>query len=80
METYTYTIFDGNPAEGGPTAWPTYTEVEIMARTPANAVRRVEREMRREGRDCGAYERGARLWYLIWDSEGLIIAEGSVTL
>jgi len=40
MNTYTYTIYDGDPLESGPCEWPSHTEIKLRATSPGNALRR----------------------------------------
>ena len=80
METYAYTIFDGDPSRSGPCAWPSHEDVEIRGRSLVAIVARITREMRREGRACGAYTAGDRLWARVWDDAGIIVASPMVTL
>lgn len=80
MEKFTYTIFDGNPHQSGPTAWPGHSEVEIEADTPEDVLVEALAEARAEGEASGEYENGDRLWVLVWNADNSIVAEGAVTL
>lgn len=76
----TYTIFDSHPGSSGPCSWPSHSGVEIRARDAQGAEKRVRKIARAEGRTCGAYRPEDRLWYLIWNGDGMIVADGYVSL
>lgn len=80
MNTYTYTIFDGNPAVSGPCAWPSHDAIEVRATNPGNVLQRALRVARVEGGTSRAYHRGDRLWVEVWDEDGTIVASGSTVL
>ena len=81
MNTYTYTIYDGDPTESGPCEWPSHTNIELRATCPRNALRRAFTTARRIGRACGEYSRGDRLWITVWDEAGIIVrGSDSITL
>lgn len=80
MQTYTYTIYDGDPSRSGPCAWPSHQLVEMRGRSLAAIKARVAQEMTQEGRACGAYASGDRLWANIWDEAGVLVASPTVTL
>ena len=80
MPKFTYTIFDSNPARGGDCAWPSHHGMTVQGRLLERVEARVRRIARSAGRTCGAYRPEDRLWYLVWDEDGAIVADGSVTL
>ena len=79
MNTYTYTIFDGNPSSNGPCEWPSHTDIEIEAETHEEALDEALAEADIQGSTCGQYSTGDKLWILVWDSEGNQI-DGSIVL
>jgi hypothetical protein len=80
MEKYAYTIFDANPANSGSVAWPSHDEVEIEASSPEEALVAGLKEARKEGEASGAYNDGDELWVIVWDDDGIIVAEGNISL
>ncbi len=76
----TYTIFDGNPSESGPCAWPNHEGLPITEDTPDEALQKALAVAEAEGRECGEYAPGDRLWVEVWDEDGINVASGSVAL
>jgi hypothetical protein len=77
---FTYSIYDGNPNQSGQCVWPAHDNEPMEALDIATAVKTVERIARKEGRECGEYEDGTTIWYLIWDEDEIIVGDGNVTL
>lgn len=80
MLVLTYTIFDGNPAQSGPCNWPSHTDIPIRAATLENAVARIEKQAVRTAQESGEYEDGDRLWFIVWDKDGIAVHHGRVTI
>jgi len=83
IETYTYTIFDANPAQTGGTEWPSHTSVEIEADSDREAEDKVKEVMSVESGRCNpvdGYEVGQRLYAIIWDGDGRVVGEPTYTL
>lgn len=78
--SYTYTIFDGDPMTSGDCAWPDHQDVEVEAADADAALAQALETAESEGLACGEYASGDRLWVLVWDDDGMIVADGSVTL
>lgn len=70
------TIYDGNPNECGPCAWPQFTDVAYRGRSVMNITKRVKADAARQARDCGQYDADDTIWYQIADEDGRIVAGG----
>ena len=71
MNTYTYTIFDANPATSGPCSWPHEESVEARAKSAHTLEKRIMPRIMREARQCGEYDKGHRIWIIIWNDCGI---------
>lgn len=80
MQTYTYTIFDGDPSASGPCSWPSHEDVEIRGRSLDAIEQRILAEARRAARTCGQYQHSDRLWALIWDADGISVRKAVTTV
>lgn len=81
--TYTYTIFDADPASSSGTAWPTHSDIEIEATTDDEAIAAVRDAMEVEAAglsQADGYEVGQRLYAYVWDADGTIVAMPTYTL
>lgn len=74
MATYTYTIFDANPAQSGPSSWPSHEDIEIEADSDDGARELVRAEIESEalGLDAPDYSPGDKIWANIWDEDGIV--------
>ena len=75
----TYTIYDADPAVSGPCAWPDFEDIEIDA-NPCDALAKALRVAEHVGMRCGEYNAGDRLFVLVWNEAGTIVASGSIIL
>ncbi len=71
--TYTYSIYDVDPATGG-RAWSSHDDVEIEAADAEEALSEAYAEAR-----CVA-EPGDRVWVYVWDRDGTVAESGSITI
>lgn len=78
MNTYTYTIFDGDPNTSGPCSWPTHENIQTRGRSPESVARRVLEEARKEARACGEYGTGDALWVTIWQDDQVVLTQRTV--
>jgi hypothetical protein len=76
---YTYTIFDSDPAVGGPCAWPSHDGVDIEADSDSEALDDVRDALEIEA--CGLsapdYDVGDRLYATVWGDDGVTV--GTIT-
>lgn len=82
--TFTYSIYDANPAYAGNCVWPAHNNEPIPPAADNGdlntAIAAVKQIMDTEGRECGEYEPGTTIWYTIWDEDETIAHSGTVTL
>ena len=77
MNTIEITVYDGNPAESGPTDWPdTFSGKLTDGEISASA----ERKILAQARKCGQYSQGDRLWLIARDEDGIEVAETTIRL
>lgn len=74
---YTYTIFDADPSQSGPCAWPSHEDVEVEADSPEEALAEALSEAASTGDMWGEYEPGDVLHVLVWDADGQVVAQGT---
>jgi hypothetical protein len=79
MTDFTFTIFSGHPSQHRDRAWPQFHRVAISAASVHAAAIAVEEIVESEGRRCGEYREGAKLWYRIWN-DGIIACTDYVVL
>lgn len=79
MPDFTFTIFDGHPSQNRDRAWPHHRDVSISAASVHDAAVAVEKIVESEGRACGEYSEGTKLWYRIWN-DGIIACTDYVVL
>lgn len=75
---YTYTIFDDDPSSSSGVDWTDHADIEIEADDDDDAVDQVLAIMSAEAaglRVEDGYRPGYRIYALIWDDEGVIIAQ-----
>ena len=77
-QTYTYTIFDADPASAGNCSWPDHTVREIRSINADAALARVLERARLLADNCGEYSDGVTLYARVWDADGVLHASGSV--
>lgn len=71
ISRYSYTIFDVTPARGDINSrWPSATGVVVFAADPESVWAVALARAESEGRACGEYSAGDRLWVTVWDAAG----------
>jgi hypothetical protein len=75
MATFTYSVFDADPTQSGPCAWPSRENREIEAARAADALTTVIPDVLEEARVCGQYASGDTLWITVWDEDDVIVAQ-----
>jgi hypothetical protein len=78
--SYTYTIFDAPPSMSGGTAWPSHENVEVEADSPEEALEVALSEAEIYGDTCDEYDDGYVLYVLVWDADGIVVADGTHTV
>ena len=77
-KTIEVTVYDANPSQSGPSAWPeTYTAKIVDGRISAGCRARIARDARKCG---GEYNKGDRLWLIARDANGINVAEDTIRL
>lgn len=75
---YTYTVFDGNPARAGSCEWDHMSDVEIEVEIDSDPDEILDEILADACAEAGdEYGEGDRLWAIVWDSDGEIVATGS---
>ena len=74
MPLFTYSIFDSDPNVSGPSAWPDHDDVEVEADSAKDVLDEALEEARSVGGACGEYAPDDRLWVLVWDEDGIMVA------
>lgn len=73
--TYTYTVYEGDPALPGSTPWSDRQDAEIEAADPTEAAAKVRQIV-----GCDARVRQARrqTWANIWHQDGMLVSSAPV--
>ena len=69
------TIYDCNPAQSGPCAWPDTFSGRLIGGAISAAA---ERKIRSAAKACGGYKTGDRLWLIARDEEGFNLVESTI--
>jgi hypothetical protein len=78
MTTYTYTVYDGDPATSGPCSWPSHDDIEIEAANDEDALAEVRDivEIAAAGLSIAdGYTVGQRLYATVWDADETIVGQ-----
>jgi hypothetical protein len=78
MAEYTYTIYDADPGTSGQCSWPDHDDCEIEADDDDEARDDVRRILESEAAGLSTsdgYEVGQRIYALVWDDDGSVIAQ-----
>lgn len=81
--THTYTIFDADPNTSGACSWDDHQDVEILADDADDARSQVEHILESVASECNpsdGYEVGQRIYAIVWDEDGAIVAKLSYEL
>lgn len=83
MATYTYTIFDANPASSSGGAWPSHEDTEIDADSAEDATSAVRAVLETQAAGLSAsdgYDVGQRLYAVVWDADETIVGQPTYEL
>jgi hypothetical protein len=83
VSAYTYTVFDGNPAASGGTAWPSHEDRQIDADSDREVLDMVLDIMSTEAAGLSVadgYDVGDRLYAIVWDADAIIVGEPTYAL